>query len=48
MAQADTASKAPAKAAKPGRISIPSFLIDMHLRDFHGSHLKVCLVLCAQ
>src|ERR1035438_1888923 len=48
MAQEDAASKIPAGAAKPGRISIPSFLIDKHLSDLHGSHLKVCLILCAQ
>jgi hypothetical protein len=48
MAQPNTASATPAKAAKPGHISIPSLLIDKHLSDFHGSHLKVCLALCAQ
>jgi hypothetical protein len=48
MAQRNAASAAPAGAAKPARISIPSFLIDKHLRDLDGSHLKVCLVLCAQ
>jgi|ERR1017187_9271981 hypothetical protein len=48
MAQADAASKIPAEVAKPGRISIPSFLIEKHLPFLHGSQLKAFLVLCAQ
>jgi hypothetical protein len=48
MAQADAASKIPAEVAKPGRISVPRFLIDKRLPLLRGSHLKVFLVLCAQ
>ena len=48
MAQADTASKAPAKVAKPGGVSIPRLLIDTHLRDFHGAGFRVFLALCGQ
>jgi hypothetical protein len=49
MTQADAASKIPAAAAKPGAISIPSFLINKkRLRHLRGSDLKVFLVLCDQ
>jgi hypothetical protein len=49
MTQADAASKILAGAAKPGTISVPSFLINKkHLAFLHGSDLKVFLVLCAQ
>jgi hypothetical protein len=49
MTQADAASKIPARAAKPGAISVPSFLINKkRLRHLRGSDLKVFLVLCAE